>query len=595
MNGATKIRASLRFQAVVGLLLLALMITFLVQSNRTGQKEFDRAEQDLQTLETRSLQMGGAMSLLMFELQTDFDSLTQDERDLRAAVSLIDDRESNLKQLTDDQLVLVEDFKSLQAILRNSRAILEQTFGSLREAPTALSPDTERHLHAAERAFLDFIGRRDPATAAELRQAIEVNDPALAAMEEWGVIRAHSESLIRYNEKLNELMGEFYLLPIPQAIQSYRARIGRDRADAMRRAALYRLGLFVVSILLLIFSALKAVQVGRYFRMIQRTNSELDRRVKKRTVELSEANSALLNEIRERENVEAQLRIAQKLESIGQLSAGIAHEINTPTQFVSDNVAFLGDAWGRVSEIIDDYERSVIDGDRDDARSRKIWDRCPADFLREEMPAAISDANKGLEQITSIVRAMKEFSHPHGGSLAPADLNAAIRNTITVARNEWKNVAEVDVDLDDRLPRIPCNITAINQVVLNLIVNAAQAIDENRQPGSVGRIRISTRLDEDMAEICVEDNGPGIPDAIRERIFDPFFTTKEVGKGTGQGLSIAYRIVTQMHRGSLSMSAGEQGVGSRFVVRIPLSAPSKGEGTETAAHLYEVPIAAARR
>jgi signal transduction histidine kinase len=292
---------------------------------------------------------------------------------------------------------------------------------------------------------------------------------------------------------------------------------------------------------------------------------------------------ALLNEIHERENIEAQLRLSQKLESIGQLAAGVAHEINTPTQFVSDNVAFVDEAWAKVSEIVDDYEKSAINGMRDDARSRAIWERSSPEFLREEIPAALAGAGSGLKQISDIVRAMKEFSHPRGDRVQPSDLNAAIENTIVVARNEWKYVAKIEVDLADDLPLVPCNVTTMNQVMLNLIVNAAQAIGESPPEEEEACIRISTEAKGDVAEICVEDNGPGVPEDLRERIFDPFFTTKDVGTGTGQGLGIAYRIVTQMHRGTIAVSRRHRGRGARFVVRLPISPPASAAENDPAA------------
>lgn len=575
MKAIGKISPSVLMQACAGLLLLVLMIVFLIQSSRTGQQEYDAADGDLRMVEMHGLRLGSAMSLLMFEFQTDFDALTRSERDLRAAASRLTDPDSDLKELIEQELVLVEDFKSTQAVFRNSRSILEQTIAEFRSANGILPPEAERHLHAVERGVLDFIGRRDAPSGQALRETLDAAAPSLMFAEQWPVIRAHAENLVQYSDRLTELMGQFALLPVPQAIADYRVGIGEQLERANGRAGVYRIGLFIVCVLLLMFSSLKVLQVSRYVRMIQRSNSELDQRVRQRTAELSKANLALLNEIRERENVEAQLQIAQKLEAIGQLSAGIAHEINTPTQFVSDNVAFLEEAWDRISEVIDDYERSLINGDPDEARSRAIWDRFPAEMLREELPAAISGANKGLGQIASIVSAMKEFSHPGADSFEPADINSAIENTIVVTRNEWKYVATIETQLDRTLPPVPCNITAINQVILNLIINAAHAIGESQPAGSLGTIRISTRLAGDCAEICVKDNGPGVPAALRERIFDPFFTTKQVGKGTGQGLSIAHQIVTEMHQGTIRLSDDADGSGARFIVRIPLSLHSE--------------------
>jgi C4-dicarboxylate-specific signal transduction histidine kinase len=570
-------------QGIAGAILLLLTILFLLRSSETGQTAFDDVETVLKLIESHSMGVGVAMSFLSFELQMDFDSLTEAEADLRAAANGIEAVNPDLKTLLDRQLTMVEDFKSLQAVLRNSRSIIQQTIKTLWATPEGLPLQAEDGLHELERSFLDFIGRRDPQSAAELRRALDIDQPDLVSSALWGILEPHGETIIGYNDRMTLLMGEFFTLPIPQAIAETRRTISRELAEATTVAGRYRIGLFVVVVLLLIFSAAKVLQVSQYVRMVQRTNSELDRRVKERTAELSKANMALLNEIHERENIEAQLRLSQKLESIGQLAAGVAHEINTPTQFVSDNVAFVDEAWAKVSEIVDDYEKSAINGMRDDARSRAIWERSSPEFLREEIPAALAGAGSGLKQISDIVRAMKEFSHPRGDRVQPSDLNAAIENTIVVARNEWKYVAKIEVDLADDLPLVPCNVTTMNQVMLNLIVNAAQAIGESPPEEEEACIRISTEAKGDVAEICVEDNGPGVPEDLRERIFDPFFTTKDVGTGTGQGLGIAYRIVTQMHRGTIAVSQRHRGRGARFVVRLPISPPASAGENDPAA------------
>ncbi len=270
-------------------------------------------------------------------------------------------------------------------------------------------------------------------------------------------------------------------------------------------------------------------------------------------------------EITERRNMESQLRHAQKLEAIGRLSAGIAHEINTPTQYVGDNVRFLKDAFTDVVGLLDKLGEGTS--------GRRLADATAAvdlGFLTEEIPRAIQAALEGVERTASIVRALREFSHPAESKMA-VDLNRAIESTITVARNEWKYVAELVSDLDPDLPAVPCLPGEFNQVILNLIVNAAHAIDERLGKGSdtKGTITISTRQEGAWAEIRVADTGAGIPENIRHRIFDPFFTTKEVGKGTGQGLSIAHAVVVQKHGGTIAV-ASEVGTGTTFVIRLPL-------------------------
>ncbi|HTU61438.1 MAG TPA: PAS domain S-box protein, partial [Polyangiales bacterium] len=237
----------------------------------------------------------------------------------------------------------------------------------------------------------------------------------------------------------------------------------------------------------------------------------------------------LYAEMKERERMAVELRIAQKLEAVGQLAAGIAHEINTPVQYVSDNLAFFTTTWHDLQPLLDDYSKLARGGD---ARRLDLWATADMDFVRKELPVALEAAGAGLKHISRIVLAMKEFSHPGSEGLQPADINHAIETTLTVARNEWKYVAEVHTELA-ALPAVLCNVSSFNQVMLNLIVNAAQAIGEELAPGQLGNIWIKTLRLPAQVEIRVEDDGPGVPEEIREQIFDPFFTTKEVGKGTG--------------------------------------------------------------
>ena len=291
-------------------------------------------------------------------------------------------------------------------------------------------------------------------------------------------------------------------------------------------------------------------------------------------------------DVTSRMRLEKDLRLAQKLEAVGQLAAGVAHEINTPCQYVSDNLAFLADAIDDLAPVLRAYCNVLSlaeEADINDAelqRLRKIAVDADLDYLLDELPTSLQQSRDGLEQITKIVRAMKNFSHP-GDEMEAADINSAIESTATVARNEWKYVADLELDLDQDLPRIICVPSAINQVILNLIVNAAHAIGDavHDQDGEKGTIAISTSIDGDHAIIVIADTGCGMPTEIRDRVFDPFFTTKEVGKGTGQGLAIAHSVVTERHNGSISVDS-EPGQGTSFVLRLPIN----GEGGEQTEH-----------
>jgi PAS domain S-box-containing protein len=283
-------------------------------------------------------------------------------------------------------------------------------------------------------------------------------------------------------------------------------------------------------------------------------------------------------DITERKVLEHQLRQAQKLESVGQLAAGIAHEINTPTQYVSDNTRFLRDAFedvlkvqAKYSELTSAYRNGSATKELLAAVDKAVKD-VDLEFLTSEIPKALEQSLEGTQRITKIVQSMKDFAHPGIAVKQACDLNKAIDSTITVARGEWKYVAEMVTDFDPSLPLIPCLQGEFNQVVLNMIINAAHAIGEAVGDGSKGqgKITISTRRVEPWVEIRISDTGKGIPESIRGRIFDPFFTTKQVGKGTGQGLAISHNVVVDKHGGTINLESTE-GVGTTFIVRLPLA------------------------
>jgi two-component system, NtrC family, sensor kinase len=277
----------------------------------------------------------------------------------------------------------------------------------------------------------------------------------------------------------------------------------------------------------------------------------------------------------ERKVLEEQLRQAQKLEAIGQLAAGIAHEINTPTQFVGDNMAFLGDAWNsirgllsRVRTVRQEAPGVVSETTLQDFDS--AWDATDVDYLEKEVPKAIEQSLEGVRRVGKIVKAMSEFSHPGTEEKHLVDLNRAIESTLTVARNEWKYVANVEKNLDPDLPLVLCHLGEINQALLNLVVNAAHAIADvnNNGFGEKGLISIATRREGDWVEFSIRDTGTGIPEGIRSRIFEPFFTTKEVGKGTGQGLALAHAAIVKKHGGRIWFES-EIGKGTTFFACLP--------------------------
>jgi len=298
----------------------------------------------------------------------------------------------------------------------------------------------------------------------------------------------------------------------------------------------------------------------------------------------------LATDVTQRRSIEAQLRQSQKLKVIGQLAAGIAHELNTPAQYVADNTHFLQDAFASYQNAIRACQELISKKDQltpailgQTAATLKASD---LDYLSEQIPAAIGESLEGIQRVSQIVKAMKNFSHPGSHEISPANLNRAIESTVTVASHEWKYVAEIKLNLDETLPLVPCMVSEFNQVILNLIVNAAHAIGDvvRDQHGKKGAIEITTRLVAGQAEVRIRDTGTGIPESAREKLFEPFFTTKEVGKGTGQGLFIAHNVIVEKHGGTIHFET-EMSVGTTFVIRMPLTiSPQHPSTTQVLAH-----------
>ena len=289
-------------------------------------------------------------------------------------------------------------------------------------------------------------------------------------------------------------------------------------------------------------------------------------------------------DLRDRKNLESQLVQAQKLESIGQLAAGIAHEINTPTQFIGDNLDFISSSMMEIREVLDLYDKlftSVKEGSVTQDMLTEIDDlleQVDLSFLYEDLPQAINQSLEGVGRVAKIVQAMKEFSHPGSVGKTMVNINHAIESTITVARNEWKYVADMVTDYDPTLSDVPCLPGEFNQVILNIIINASHAIGDALAKSSAdkGTITVTTRKDGRYAEIRIKDSGTGIPPVVQEKIFDPFFTTKDVGKGSGQGLAIARSTIMDKHDGTVTFET-ESGKGTTFIIRLPLDVKFESE------------------
>ena len=284
---------------------------------------------------------------------------------------------------------------------------------------------------------------------------------------------------------------------------------------------------------------------------------ELEAAVSARTAELEAANARLAQQLAWRDRVETDIRVSQRLEAVGQLAAGIAHEINNPLQYVGDHLEFVTDSTADLLALVG----------RLDARLIENGETLDLPYMTRELPGALEAIQDGIHRITSIVRAMKELSHPGTRDARVADINRAIESALEISATSYRGIAELVKDLAP-LPPVTCFIAELGQVFLNLIVNAAQAMEGQH----LGKLAVKSSVEGDHVVVSVSDTGGGIPPDIQQRIFDPFFTTKEVGRGTGQGLAIARAIVVDRHGGSLSFDT-VAGQGTTFVIRIPIDGP----------------------
>ena len=304
-------------------------------------------------------------------------------------------------------------------------------------------------------------------------------------------------------------------------------------------------------------------------------NAEIENKVRLRTEELTQAHKSLACEMKTRLQMEVELRQAQKLQSVGRLASGIAHEFNTPIQFVSDNLHFTREATDGLFLLLGKLQvvqRSVLESSPSLETAKEVTElerEFDLPYIIENMPKALDRSLDGLDRVAALVNSMKDFAQPDSPGVTCIDLNRAIENILVIARNEYKYVADVETAFGS-LPQVTCHASAINQVLLNVLINAAHAIEDVvKGTTAKGRISIQTSLDEDFVKIAIIDTGCGIPESIRDRIFDPFFTTKEVGRGRGQGLAVARSVVVGQHAGEIRFDS-IVGKGTTVLIRIPV-------------------------
>lgn len=382
-----------------------------------------------------------------------------------------------------------------------------------------------------------------------------------------GELSTGTEDLLRF---LTSWLAH-HILGIDQSMarQVKKIRAGSSAAEAYLEES-KRAADPATSSLLSAMNSLYRVIAGRN-DALQALNRSLEEKVAERTAQLAKANLELEAERRELqqllskiEEAQQQLLQSEKMAAIGQLAAGVAHEINNPIGFVNSNLGSLRVSVEQLWQVIAAYESG--DAGRITA-ARKIAD---LDFLREDLPALLNESQEGLGRVTKIVQDLKDFSHVDQADHQRADLNAALESTLNVVWNEIKFKAEVVRELGD-IPLVDCVPAQINQVFMNLLLNAAQAIPER------GKIHVRSGLERDHVWFEIEDNGQGMSPEVRKRIFEPFYTTKPVGKGTGLGLSISYDIVVKKHRGRMDVTS-EPGRGTCFRIWLPVAGGSQTEG-----------------
>lgn len=333
-------------------------------------------------------------------------------------------------------------------------------------------------------------------------------------------------------------------------------------------------------------SSNKNITSERFDFIYKRADTEEDRILSVAITPFKEANGSftgyllLLDDITEKKHLEKSHQQSMYLESIGQLSAGIAHEINTPMQYISDNLNFLKDSFTDTAKAVKTIKECLLNKTLNEQVLADIFEEADFEYLSEELPLAFNQTTEGVSRVCGIVKAMKEYSHPNSDKKVATDLNNSIQSTIIISKHTWKYHSDIDVILDPNLPEVMCHPGPFNEVILNLIVNAADAIKDRMEKDKAiekGMIKIQTLSKDDFAEIRISDNGGGIPLAIQEKIFDPFFTTKDVGKGTGQGLSLSYRIIKERHNGDLYFET-VPGEGTTFILQLPYKDPEINTG-----------------
>ncbi|WP_200625992.1 DAHL domain-containing protein [Pseudomonas sp. LAM2023] len=488
------------------------------------------------------------------------------------------------QQAFDDKVLLVSRFKTHNAILRNSLAflpgaadVIQAHLGQLVDADTLRLRRITSDTYDLMLSSLEFAQTTTDDKAADILVGLNdlaVNKERLPVDFQVPIdtISKHIELILREQPKVDQLLEAIEAVPIAERLDAIALMLDHDEQAALLTSQRYHFYLLVFSTLLVLLLLYMGVwlmrsyaEINRVNRALLSANDELEQRVERRTQALSQASAALQREVDERRLLENQLVQSEKLASLGQLAAGVAHEVNNPIGFVSSNLGALDDYFGRLQNILKAYadaENNLVPEGLS-AKLAKLRTEIELDYLLEDIPALIRESKDGISRVARIVKDLKDFSRVDASQdWQLADLHQGIESTLNIVASELKHKAELVKDYQP-LPQVECLPSQINQVVMNLLVNATQAMGAER-----GRITLRTGANDEWVWIEVADNGCGIPAESLQKIFDPFYTTKPVGQGTGLGLSLSYGIIRR-HGGEIHV-ASEVGVGTTFRVELPI-------------------------
>ncbi|UMY64047.1 DAHL domain-containing protein [Pseudomonas sp. LS.1a] len=488
------------------------------------------------------------------------------------------------QQAFDDKVLLVSRFKSHNAILRNSLAFLPAAADVIQvHLRQLVDADTLRLRRITSDTYdlmlssLEFAQTTTDEKAADILVGLNnlsVNKERLPVDFQVPIdtISKHIELILREQPKVDQLLEAIEAVPIAERLDAIALMLDRDEQAAALTAQRYHFYLLVFSTLLVLLLLYMGIwlmrsyaEINRVNRALVSANDELEQRVERRTQALTQASAALQREVDERRQLENQLVQSEKLASLGQLAAGVAHEVNNPIGFVSSNLGALDDYFNRLQDMLKAYadaENTLIPNGLS-AELAKLRTEIELDYLLEDIPALIRESKDGISRVARIVKDLKDFSRvdsSHDWQLA--DLHQGIESTLNIVASELRHKADL-VKNYGALPKVECLPSQINQVIMNLLVNATQAMGAER-----GRITLRTGASDNWVWIEVADNGCGIPAESLQKIFDPFYTTKPIGQGTGLGLSLSYGIIKR-HGGEIRVDS-EVGVGTTFRVELPI-------------------------